>query len=127
MTLSHNPRIDGILHQVKERDPPAMIQCVRLLLAPEVTWTQEMHARDRMGLTCDPAAPWAQCWCLTGALFAFRASFPDSCFERVVDVLKAAAGTNQLPTFNDTHSHDELMVVLNKAYDITKAMGLKDE
>jgi hypothetical protein len=87
-------------------------------------WTRGVAARDRKGIPVTPDDPGASCWCVLGALFRVSADAkqPSTIIAgKKVQLIKswhlieAAAGTDRLAEFNDTHSHHEVLDLIDRA------------
>lgn len=80
------------------------------LLSDPAHWTQGFLALDADGISVDPESTRATCWCLEGAI--------QKCYPRHEDYLEvrtklAQHGINHI-TFNDNHSHAEVLDLIRR-------------
>lgn len=74
-------------------------------------WTQKVGARDCNGKWVRSGGPDAVCWCLTGACYA------DGNYQAASDamqLLRTLIG-GSVANFNDTHTHAEVIALLDRA------------
>ena len=90
-----------------------LLQKARALIEDPAHWTQGALARDSAGNEVFPNSPQAVCFCAEGALAC--------AFEGTFD-LKERAGRyldieteKPLWTFNDSHTHEEVLNAFDKA------------
>ena len=103
-------------------------------------WCQNTHARGASGEGVAPQSTEAVSWCSVGALYAsvpertqpgfflFPGDAADARIDRAKRVLQAAIGKAALDytygytvtRFNDSHSHEEIMAVWDKAIDLAR-------
>ena len=103
----------------------------RELISDPSRWTQGYFARDSAGegmLSSDPAAV---CWCSVGALAKVAPTEWDGLyFDEPIDALGYRALVKALPrrkrhlgaaSFNDTHTHSEVLALWDRAIEAEKA------
>lgn len=110
------------------------LESVRKLIADPEYWTQGAMARDRVGRDVDEVSPDAVCWCLGGAINNVYEDLYHGLTERCNMIIASltrmkvseklsqlAYGYNtdypmsSLTHFNDTHSHSEVLELLDQA------------
>lgn len=96
---------------------------VKELLADKNRWTQNVYARDAFDTSCGPLEERAICFCIIGAI--------KRCYGDKESLEKHLAGVNpvlarikehliekglgkDIAYFNDTHTHEEVLAVLEK-------------
>ena len=94
-------------------------RALRLIEKPE-SWCQDMQARDREGSPISPNSPKAVQWCAVGAIRrasteAFRLTpILDISDHLLLQKLNNMCG-GSLASYNDTHSHEEVLETLREA------------
>lgn len=83
----------------------------RAKIADPANWTQGMLARDASGIPVEVCSSRAACWCAVGAV---AESAPYELTNTTVEFLNKAAGM-QIETFNDTHTHAEVLAKFDEA------------
>jgi hypothetical protein len=99
---------------------------VRALIEEPEHWTQGSFAKDASGKHTNAMSPTATCWCLIGALRKVTggdSSNPQS-INTFVALTNVTEGTS-ISLFNDTHTHDEIISVIDAA--IAYETGNKNE
>lgn len=103
------------------------LQDIADLLEDEESWTKGTFARNSADMTCSVDDADAQCWCVMGALMrtALKRNLSTQQCRDVVSFLQVACRANGgLPfgvaKYNDVHTHDEVMTMLNYAVEHTK-------
>jgi hypothetical protein len=81
-------------------------------------WTQKALARDADGGRADPFYEEATCWCASGALYAIGTALFGAVFEAL-----ARAMDGDIPTFNDSHTHAEVLAAFSRAIELAEAQG----
>lgn len=83
-----------------------------LLEKPEA-WTQGVFAKTEDGKSVMPRDPGAVCFCLWGAMVR---CYPDEDqYEAAYWRLKEVLGEESRATFNDTHTHAEVLDAVRRA------------
>lgn len=90
-----------------------LIKAKTIIENPE-NWTQEHLARDHVGYPTDPNANCAVCFCSVGALRKAHIPWTDTSYMDASRFLFTAMNGN-VPEFNDTHTHAEVMHAWDKA------------
>lgn len=86
----------------------------RALIQDPERWTRGVLARDANGREVDEHADAAVCWCLEGAVA--RVCAQSGCgFYEAWGPVRSAAAFVPLAEFNDSHSHADVLAVLDKA------------
>lgn len=93
------------------------LQAVRAVIEKPENWTQGMAARIADGTPTYSADPRATCWCLVGAAFKCDIDGIEFCLPLIELV-----GDN-LATFNDTHTHSEVLALLDSAIERAPVWG----
>jgi hypothetical protein len=88
-----------------------ILRAARAKIERPENWTQKALARDADGGRADPFYEEATCWCASGALYAIGCGFY---FGAVFDAL-ARAMDGDIPGFNDTHPHAEVISKFDEA------------
>jgi len=98
-----------------------VLTSARALISDPARWTQGHAARDTSGSFTGATRDDATCWCTIGACVRVA----DGGFsEHVCELLTRAAGTSQIGSFNDTHTHAEVLAMFDQAITLAKAGGL---
>lgn len=92
----------------------------RELIADPARWTQGAFARNKWDDRCDPSSNYAKCFCCAGALIAVSGLNEIEAFESgALAALEVAAGKNgkraDLASYNDSHSHDLIVALWDRA------------
>ena len=105
-----------------------ILEKTRNILTDEKNWTQGSYAKDKAGDPVSSFAPEATCWCLSGAMDLAAWGEPISWFDNAVDHLSAQQlvqdvvviriGDYTRSRFNDTHTHAEVLEVLDEAIEL---------
>ena len=87
----------------------------RELLSDPARWTQGVLAQCADGATTCPNDPDAVCWCFHGALYraAGIAEYRKDSARRAYALLRQHLGGELLSTFNDTHTHAQVLAALD--------------
>lgn len=84
------------------------------LLADETRWSIGAAARDKTGLIpVDPNSPTAASWCLIGAVNRCYGRGPAG--DVILGTLYSMLGYVSLGQFNDSHSHAEVLALVQRA------------
>lgn len=75
-------------------------------------WITGAYARDRAGNVVPSRAPDACCWCLIGAC---NAAAGDYVREVIAHISRVAGIHGSLAAWNDTHTKEEVLALLDKA------------
>ncbi|WP_454287233.1 DUF6197 family protein [Rhizobium arsenicireducens] len=75
-------------------------------------WTQGQFARDAAGQKVSINSPSATCFCSIGAVLVLA---PPTSLEDEALLLLEAQLTTSIATFNDTHTHAEVIAVWERA------------
>lgn len=87
------------------------LKAVRELLTPPGRWTQGSSARDEDGIEVADNSPYAVKFCLYGA--AERIVYGSA--ARWANILRSLKELESYPAhFNDTHSHSEVLALLDR-------------
>jgi len=81
-------------------------------------WTQNADARDKDGWRASPHSDAAVCFCSSGAIT--RANGPYEANQKARRVLSLVVG-GHIPTFNDTHTHEEVLAAFDLAIERVSA------
>lgn len=98
-------------------DKLTILKGTRELLSDESRWTQRSYARRADGVGTGVFNSKASCWCLVGAAdkVALDLYHVDR-LDDVLDSLRAEIGVGEsLTRFNDSHSHAEVLALLDRA------------
>jgi hypothetical protein len=90
-----------------------ILKVIALIENPKA-WTQGVPARDVEGTSVPPNNQQACKWCMLGALTKVTATY-DSWQEAMGKIRDAMQGDVCIATFNDTHTHAEVLALLRKA------------
>jgi len=108
-----------------------ILQEARNLLSTPDKWTQNYIARDDKNHGLESAiSPDATCWCMSGAVL--KAAETDSLSLEWIDLLEKAIKelhpefhlVGGIPGFNDTHTHEEVLRVFDRAIESCKSPNL---
>lgn len=114
--------------------PPAKVAQtlarVKARIQDPAHWTQGELARNFKGQVAAPRAPTATCWCLVGAIGKELNTHYRNCLssgERdvILDAIAQEQGYRvEIPQYNDTHSHAEVLNILDNAIKLAKELNL---
>ncbi len=92
------------------------LQAVRDLLADPERWTQGALARDAHGLSTLGITSESTCFCLMGALYKLHPYGGDAFFnlEQHLAHSPALDGDSSYAHYNDTHTHAEVLALLDE-------------
>lgn len=99
-------------------DKLTILKGTRELLSVESRWTQKLYARRADGSGASVTSPFASCWCLVGAADKVALDLKGyvGLLDDVLDSLRAEIGVGEsLTRFNDSHSHAEVLALLDRA------------
>lgn len=83
----------------------------RELIKDPSNWTQRASARNSAGESRSPSSSSACCWCASGALEKVCNKF----FIGPWDALSRFTKMQTVITFNDSHTHAEVLALFDKA------------
>ncbi len=91
------------------------LEAVYKLIEKPENWCKSTAARDADGFGCEPRSSRAASWCIAGALEKVGAQrgFYDS--HDLDAERKAVLGVSETGTWNDTHTHTEVLALLKSA------------
>lgn len=98
--------------------PLKALQAARARIA--TSWTTGAFARYPNGYACSSEDPQAVRWCAAGAL-TLACRFEAGAWEKARGYLDRVIKPGQLVTYNDTHSHAEVLAAFDKAIELAKA------
>lgn len=93
-----------------------VLKAGRTLISSPLSWTQGAFARDKFGKEVDPDRLTACCWDSNGAL---AIAGPPYKRARLLLSMQMQPG---IATFNDSHTHEEVLAAWDKAIDVAQAM-----
>ena len=98
------------------------LRSARALIAEPEHWTQHSYYRDANGNPVPPSKQPIFSYCAVGACDrVVSITAPISTYHDVTTALKlAAASSESLARFNDTHTHAEVLAVFDAAIEATK-------
>jgi hypothetical protein len=94
--------------------PLETLKAARQLITDPAKWTQGVAARNRLGVSIDPLAEDAFCFCSIGAIRNVVAE-DHYTFERASDALRSHSPTGVIAGYNDTHTHAEVIALFDAA------------
>lgn len=100
-----------------------LIAARKLIEKPE-NWTRAFLARDSHGDPVYVHSDKAVCFCAMGALHKAIGETSAEYLDVVDDAAESLASAARIDTvagFNDTHTHDEVLVLFDKAIEMEKA------
>ena len=102
------------------------ILAARTLIADERDWTRGVIARTRSGMPCRPDSKRARSFCMVGALNFAIGNLSLALQNLTVDAVSKAMPTSPFGVgmFNDTHTHAQVIAVLDKAIQLACAPTL---
>lgn len=95
-------------------DTIEILKSARKLIEKPENWTQRAHARDYWGISVPSYSPFADCFCAVGAVQRVTDAQRYCGSSEALDALSREAG-GHVPTFNDTHSHEEVLALFDTA------------
>lgn len=91
------------------------LEAARALIADKAHWTQGSVSMDMLDRVRHPRHPAACRWCATGAVVKAAAG-SNYVFERCLGALHMSlVGFQSIESFNDTHTHDEVLQLFDAA------------
>ena len=108
---------------------PEILNLAKKKIADSHNWTQGTAARDMFGDAVSVTSKDAVCWCAVGSLQSLSLSETENGIGAIACLyLDKASGihiTNygdlrSSAQFNDTHSHEEVMKLFDKAIELAK-------
>ena len=106
-------------------------QAKALIINPK-NWLQGTSAIDQQGNNVTPKDKTAICWCALGAIGAVCGTErPRGVGRKTVRLLDKASGVSSpnlnrdSAYYNDTHSHDEVMAMFDRAIELAKLEDTK--
>jgi hypothetical protein len=103
--MDHEPSVAEVVNTLRQ---------ARALIEVPERWTQTYVAVDSTGFPCSPLASEALCWCALGAVERI-AGHDGDLHLRVSDLLRAHTPDNSVASFNDSHSHSEVLALFDAA------------
>lgn len=98
-----------------------MLEKAKAIIADPSHWTQGWFAKDAAGNDTFSLRSEAVCWCSMGALNKAGFGPWGECFAPVFEVALMEAGHTQgMASYNDTHTHEEVMKVWDRAIQLAK-------
>lgn len=91
----------------------SIIREARQLITPPEAWTQGLFCRDKDGTSAKIFSDEAACFCLLGALR--RITIGDFKSYYTAKETVEQQGASNASVFNDTHTHEEVLALLDKA------------
>lgn len=99
----------------------------RELISDPDSWTQGAFARNRDGLSTEIGSDYAVCWCANGAL-ARVTQGKDVWFQgrwvHIRHLLEHGIDCKGIVCFNDSHEHEEVLEMFDKAIELSRLEGL---
>jgi len=99
-----------------------LLCAARARIAQAEHWTQGDFAKTARGYAIGPAEGPAVCWCAAGALeaeCAIAGEGSDKLFYAAAGALEAEMD-NHIYSFNDNHSHADVLAAFDRAIEATK-------
>lgn len=80
-------------------------------------WTQGQAARNKFQHWCDPTYAFATCWCALGAIRSVvgRDLESDTFFVSAYKELVKVSEDRLIARFNDSHTHEEVLALFDRA------------
>ncbi len=91
------------------------LKAARELISVPERWTQGESARGKTGRKVDFRGPYAVCWCSSGAVYKIGGP----CTSMANRYMDRATGGDYV-TFNDTHTHPEVLAAFDKAIELAE-------
>ena len=98
-----------------------IIKDARNLIAKPENWTQGVCARDIDGNEIGIDSPRAVCWCSLGALEKVGEDVAGVEWYVLLHFLEKEIGFGHVATFNDSHTHEEVLAMFDKAIAILES------
>lgn len=112
------------MEQEEQSPLPTMLEDltrIKSLIEKPENWTQNYYAKDEYGMTIHSSSDAAVCFCTLGALHRVIPMGSRGHTNRRADVrelLESLMGDDGVAQFNDTHTHEEVIAVFDKAIEI---------
>jgi len=94
-----------------------MLEKAKNLIRNPDNWTTEKYARDANGVSVNPKSPEACKFCVLGAIMNIQGVNCDD-LDYVSRILYKATGYLNISSFNDSHTHKQVLELLDKAIKI---------
>lgn len=91
------------------------LKAARKLITPVENWTREVFASNRLGDKRGPLEDDAACWCASGAISKCSGMSPLRLSEGSHIEALGYKHVASLATFNDTHTHAEVLAAFDAA------------
>jgi hypothetical protein len=98
-----------------------IIKDARNMIAKPENWTQGVCARDIDGNEIGIDSPKAVCWCSLGALNEVYSDVTYDGWWALINFLNQEVGFGHVATFNDSHTHEEVLAMFDKAIAILES------
>lgn len=92
-----------------------LLKDVRMTIANPDSWIKYSLARNATGQECKPTDYAAAKFCLLGAVEKVTGSTESKDFANICDALKNNIDSEYISIFNDSHTHEEVLNMLNRA------------
>ena len=92
-----------------------ILKAARDLIAKPENWTQGESARDDRGRRVDVYSRRAKCFCSIGAIYRVSSTDEEANRSRKALIDQLPMERRFITTFNDTHSHSEVLDLFSKA------------
>lgn len=99
-------------------DVSETLRAARKLIEKPENWCQWQYAMNADGDRVFVMADDATRWCLSGAMQRVCGSFNGRgrpAYQALLDVVDTGSSGRAIPHFNDTHTHPEVLAVLDRA------------
>ena len=98
-----------------------LLKDARNLIAKRENWTQDDFAKTADGNGVYSKSDEAVCWCSLGALTKSSPPDEDKQIKNLAKLLLSEAMDSPITTFNDSHTHEEVLAAWDKAIELAKA------
>lgn len=102
------------------------LRAAKALIDTPKKWTRGASARDKFGEPTMLVSEEACSWCTMGALSVvsdYADKFERDGFERARGYLKRVIPCRMVADYNDSHTHEEVMRMFDKAIEIAESEG----
>lgn len=95
-----------------------VLQKARQVISNPANWTQRTSAVNALGEMVGVKSTEACAWCAVGAVYKAMDAYSGTVWNPLEGALPA--GYNIVSEYNDTHSHEEVLALFDRAIEIAK-------
>lgn len=105
--------------------PVEILKAARELISDRARWTQRVSARYENGLSCWIYDQAAVCWCASAAILKVSDKGVSTVNRQKAEIALRCTVDTSISTFNDRHTHREVLDAFDRAISIAEPMALR--